>query len=175
MHACSTLSFTEVLLWAGNAVWAVATHPKHKHKPGNPFTLPLLANQLLLYNVAYYKGNPSVVTPWSNTDTPQLRTPYFGLLCRHGRHLLPCTLPPLICAYLTTKIGALYSWSIQWNLSKPDTTGAEESVLNSEVSSFQRLSSMNLRPKNCPVNEGVLNSGVRFHCGPGSFLSHVCT
>ena len=28
---------------------------------------------------------------------------------------------------------------IQWNLSKPDTTGTEESFLNSEVSSFQGL------------------------------------
>ena len=29
---------------------------------------------------------------------------------------------------------------IQWNLSNPDTNGAEESVIDSEVSSFQRLS-----------------------------------
>ena len=29
--------------------------------------------------------------------------------------------------------------SIQWNLSNPDTNGAEESVIVSEVSSFQRL------------------------------------
>ena len=29
---------------------------------------------------------------------------------------------------------------IQWNLSNPDTNGAEESVIVSEVSSFQRLS-----------------------------------
>ena len=28
---------------------------------------------------------------------------------------------------------------VQWNLSNPDTNGAEESVIVSEVSSFQRL------------------------------------
>ena len=31
---------------------------------------------------------------------------------------------------------------VQWNLSNPDTNGAEESVIVSEVSSFQRLKCM---------------------------------
>ena len=32
--------------------------------------------------------------------------------------------------------------TVQWNLSNPDTNGAEESVLFCEVSSFQRLKCM---------------------------------
>ena len=31
---------------------------------------------------------------------------------------------------------------MQWNLSNPDTNGAEESIIVSEVSSFQRLKCM---------------------------------
>ena len=55
---------------------------------------------------------------------------------------------------------------IQWNLSKLDTTGTEESVLNSdsEVSPFQRLLRMynyvEFGLENCPVCGGVLNLGV---------------
>ena len=44
---------------------------------------------------------------------------------------------------------------IQWNLSNPDTNGAEESVIVSEVSSFQRLKCMQecstWGGKRCPV------------------------
>ena len=43
---------------------------------------------------------------------------------------------------------------LQWNLSNPDTNGAEESVIVSEVSSFQRLKCMQewyLGWKRCPV------------------------
>ena len=36
-------------------------------------------------------------------------------------------------------MGAWVWNTIQWNLSNPDTNGAEESVIVSEVSSFQRL------------------------------------
>ena len=46
-------------------------------------------------------------------------------------------------------------------LSKPDTTGTEESVLNSEVSLFKRLLSVQMEylgPEYCPVYGGVLES-----------------
>ena len=43
---------------------------------------------------------------------------------------------------------------VQWNLFNPDTNGAEESVIVSEVSSFQRLSkSGTWSGKRCPVLE----------------------
>ena len=35
-----------------------------------------------------------------------------------------------------------HTHTIQWNLSNPDANGAEESVIVSEVSSFQRLKYM---------------------------------
>ena len=39
-------------------------------------------------------------------------------------------------------IRVLHNIIVQWNLSNPDTNGAEESVIVSEVSSFQRLKCM---------------------------------
>ena len=36
-------------------------------------------------------------------------------------------------------ISSEFTYVLQWNLSNPDTNGAEESVIVSEVSSFQRL------------------------------------
>ena len=52
---------------------------------------------------------------------------------------------------------------IQWDLSNPDTNGADESVVVSEVSSFQRLKCMQewtCGGKKCPVQRGVPSSGV---------------
>ena len=48
--------------------------------------------------------------------------------------------------YIILQYDALYNdgvvWCIQWNLSNQDTSGAGESVIVSEVSSFQRLKCM---------------------------------
>ena len=46
---------------------------------------------------------------------------------------------------------------VQWNLSNPDTNGAEESVIVSEVSSFQRLKA----PSECSSNSLSLNWGKK--------------
>ena len=57
--------------------------------------------------------------------------------------------------YIILQYDALYNdgvvWCIQWNLSNPDTNGAGESVIVSEVSSFQRLKCITWGGKRCPV------------------------
>ena len=51
---------------------------------------------------------------------------------------------------------------IQWNLSNQDTNGADESVIDSEVSSFQRLKSgtLGVGKVTCLGRCGVLSSRV---------------
>ena len=51
--------------------------------------------------------------------------------------------------------------AVQWNLSTPDTSGPEESVLNNEVSSYLRLENRVFWGwKKCHVYGGVLNQEV---------------
>ena len=57
-------------------------------------------------------------------------------LALESANLCMCFVCVCECIYL------IVWYSIQWNLSNPDTNGAEESVIVSEVSSFQRLKCM---------------------------------
>ena len=53
---------------------------------------------------------------------------------------------------------------VQWNLSNPDTNGAEESVIVSEVSSYARVV-YTWGGKRCPVREVSSYKGI--HTNPG--------
>ena len=61
----------------------------------------------------------------------------------------------LVCGFTVLSVSFLHThvyMYMQWNISNPDTNGAEESVIVSEVSSFQRLSmSGTWGGKRCPV------------------------
>ena len=59
-------------------------------------------------------------------------------------------------------IRVLHNIIVQWNLSNPDTNGAEESVIVSEVSSFQRHARVvyTWGGKRCPVREVSSYKGI---------------
>ena len=59
-------------------------------------------------------------------------------------------------------IRVLHNIIVQWNLSNPDTNGAEESVIVSEVSSFQRYARVvyTWGGKRCPVREVSSYKGI---------------
>ena len=92
---------------------------------------------------------------------------------------IPCTIMVMCLGYNTFFIMMVErcgrydvsfspTYYIQWNPSKPDTIGTDESVLNSEVSSFQGLLSTQIRRLGQIMSVLFINSGVL-----GSTVVHI--
>ena len=93
-------------------------------------------------NCIYYSYSQCLTLSWTKSQALVtlipllLSSPYSGIVSFNPSLTLSNT-----CRVWYITVFTVYSitFPLQWNLSNPDTNGAGESVIVSEVSSFQRL------------------------------------